>query len=348
MTVEVIPAARYQAIDLRRRVRQEHGDVFAGYARAAYCSLHTTAGFLDPNLAARLGHRRGKVDAFMEAFRRLFPAGADYRHDQLHLRRELSEAQRRVEPRNADSHLAFIGSGLKSVVTHANVPEAPVYFLELDGVNEGVPRSRRARVLLFDREETVATETVAVPVSHHAIDAVNLADPGLGILAAAEDLLARNGVDRGRVDLALEGGENDSAVTVNEYETLLMRHDLREVLADPLRFVLQKGRSILSHPAAIPHRSLDYARYDLVIVLQRIIEAFGLSESALEKLLARAMALPASRLLRFRRSVSLMVSQTDAVAGGVVRGTYQSPILIQWRPAPSGWRSVRLTVRRFR
>ena len=148
--------------------------------------------------------------------------------------------------------------------------------------------------------------------------------------------------------MALGGGENGCAVTVNEYETLLMRHDLREVLADPLRFVLQKGRSILTRPAAIPHRSLDYVRYDLVIVLQRIIEAFGLSESVLEKLLARAMALPASRLLRFRRSVSLMASRADAAGAGVVRGTYQSPILIQWRPAPAGWRSVRLTVKRFR
>jgi len=36
----------------------------------------------------------------------------------MELRTELSDAQRKVEPRNADSHLTYIGAGLRNCVTY--------------------------------------------------------------------------------------------------------------------------------------------------------------------------------------------------------------------------------------
>ena len=41
-------------------------------------------------------------------------------------------------------------------------------------------------------------------------------------------------------------------LTVNEYETMLMRKDLPEVLRDPLRYMLRHSKALLCHPAAIP------------------------------------------------------------------------------------------------
>ena len=40
----------------------------------------------------------------------------------------------------------------------------------------------------------------------------------------------RHGISHGRIDLSLLPEERHAGLTVNEYETLLMRHDLREVL----------------------------------------------------------------------------------------------------------------------
>ena len=339
------PRSRYDAIDVAARLREEFGDVLAGFRRVAYCSLHTTAGYLEQGLSARLDNRRERLDPFMRAFQRLFPAGAGYRHDQLHLRRELSDDQRRCEPRNADSHLAFIGAGLRNCVTYQHRPGEPVYLMDLDGVNGATPRSRRTRVLGYTGEESVAMARCDIPVSRHPIDSVNLADPRLGVLELAEDMVRRGGVGHGRIGIALESGEPDAGVTVNEYETLLMRHDLAEVLADPLQFVARQGRRMLADPLSIPSKSWGYARYDLVQVLNELMDALKVTESALERIVARVMAVPARRFLRLKRSVSLLVS---GAGGGIVRGTYQNPILIQWDTAPHGRRALEITLTRFR
>jgi hypothetical protein len=74
------------------------------------------------------------------------------------------------------------------------------------------------------------------------------------------------------------------------------------------------------------------------------MDALKITESALERLLARVMAVPARRFLRLKRSLSMLVSDGD----GIVRGTYQNPILIQWAGTPRESRSLELTVTRFR
>ena len=77
-------------------------------------SSHTTAGFLDRSLAARLTPE--SVPGYLEAFRALFPENAGYEHDRLDRRNDLDPKQRAIEPRNADSHLAFIAGGCGPVL----------------------------------------------------------------------------------------------------------------------------------------------------------------------------------------------------------------------------------------
>jgi thiamine phosphate synthase YjbQ (UPF0047 family) len=343
LTLDLVPRSRYDAIDVGDRVREEFGDVLAQFRRAAYCSFHTTAGYLEQGLVARL-RTRDRLDPFIRAFLSLFPQGAEYRHDRLEDRVELSEEQRRVEPRNADSHLAFIASGLRNCVTYTVRACEPVYFMDLDGVHDGVARRRQTSVMAYNDAMVVGRVRVDVPVSKHPVDSVNLADPRLGVMASADELRRRHGVDNGRVDISLAGGERDAGVTVNEFETLLMRHDLAEVLADPFRFLARQGRRMLRDPRAIPAKSWGYAKYDVVQVLNELMDALRISESAVERLLVRVMAVPAARFLRLKRSVSLLVSEARR---GIVRGTYQSPILIQWASAPRQRRTLEVTLTRF-
>src|SRR5262249_58022335 len=105
----------------------EYHDALTPYPYCLYWSLHTTAGFLDRSLIARLGPER--VPTYVDALRRIFPEGAGYQHDQLERRLDLDAAQRAVEPRNADSHLVFIAGGLRPGVTHPNRSGATGCFL---------------------------------------------------------------------------------------------------------------------------------------------------------------------------------------------------------------------------
>ena len=164
-TVEIQPRARFDAIDVRGRIASEHGDVLAEFPRALYCSFHTTAGYLEQPLATRLG--RGPtngVDAYLDAFRSVFPEDAGYLHDNLDLRTELSDDQKAVEPRNADSHLAFMAAGLKACVSYRTGDE-PVWFVDLDGVNAGRPRRRQTTVVGYSHEVPVWRTRVTIPVS---------------------------------------------------------------------------------------------------------------------------------------------------------------------------------------
>ena len=128
-----------------------------------------------------------------------------------------------------------------------------------------------------------------------------------------------------------------------------MRHDLAEVLREPLRFMREKASHLLARPRAIPNRSLDYAKYDMVRVFNQLFDHFRMNESMVERLAARMLAVPASRFLRMKRSVSLLVSdrETEGV-GRPVQGTYQSPILVQWAKASPQQREVNVILTRFR
>lgn len=336
-------------MDVRALAARTYGNALEGYSRCLYSSRHTTAGYLPQSLAARLTARARSIRPYLDFFRAIFPEGAGYRHDQLELRQELAPAQRRVEPTNADSHLAFIGGGLHACVSYVMRRPGPVYFIDLDGVHAGTPRRRTTTLVGYNSEVEVARTTLRVPVSPHPIDAVNLKEPRLGLYAQLAEFIAQHEVTKGRVRLDLDPAEQAASLTVNEYETLLMQHDLAEVLRNPMRFAAERARHAWHDPRAVPGKALEYAKYDMVRALNQLVDALGLGASRIERLLARALEVPASRFLRMKRSVDLLVSDGRTPGHGeVVEGTYQTPILVQWRHARRGMRTVNVSLTRFR
>src|SRR5207249_1506897 len=137
---------------------------------------------------------------------------------------ELTPAQRAVEPRNADSHLAFIAAGLRTCVQYRNRTGDPVCFVDLDGVHQGRPRRRLTTIVGYTAEQEVTRARVTVPASAHPIDSINLKDQRLGVYEQLVGLINRHGVTQGRIRLELASAERHAGLTVNEYETLLMRH----------------------------------------------------------------------------------------------------------------------------
>lgn len=346
VTLELTPRARFDIIDVRQRLRTTHGDLLSAYPRHLYHSFHTTAGYLEQSLAARLTREKATLAPYVEVFRTMFPEGAGYEHDRLDRRADLTSAERAVEPKNADSHLAFIAAGLSTCVSYVNRPEEPVCFVDLDGVTGGRPRRRLTSIVGFSREREIARLKIDVPVSDHQVDSVNLKDPKLGIYEQIVELVQKQGVTSGRVRLELAGGERQAGLTVNEYETLLMRHDLVEVLRNPFRFAAEKGRHMWAHPRQIPGKALDYAKYDMVRAMNQVLDLTGLRASLLERLFARAIAVPAGRFLRMKRAVNLRVRESDG-RGVIADGRYQSPILVQWNRADGRVRALDVTLTSF-
>jgi hypothetical protein len=348
-TLELTPRARVDVIDVRRIIASRFGeDALDVYPRALCCSFHTTAGYLDRGVAARLGRNEADVMPYIDVFRTMFPEGAGYEHDKLERRTELTEEQKPREPLNADSHLAFMAGALRTCVSYPNRRNEPIAFVDLDGIHDGYVRQRVTTVLGYTAEETVAQSRIVVPVSSHSVDSINLKDPSLGVYETCRALVVRHGVTKGRVRLALAPGEHHAGLTVNEYETLLMRHDLQDVLRDPLRFMAEKAGHMLGNPRAIPAKTLDYAKYDLVRVFNKLVDSLGLRESMVESVLSKAIGMPAARFLRMKRSVSLLVSdRTEPGQGAIVEGTYQSPILVQWHRGARPARVLDVTLTRF-
>lgn len=344
LQLQLRPNERYQIFDVRALLGAEFPGALEPYRFATYVSHHTTAGYLAPKDLARLDHRRDRVEPFVDNFRKAFPSGAGYRHDCVDHREDLSDEQRPVEPKNADSHLTFISSGLTNCVTHEQ-PEndklRPVYLIELDGIGPAGPRERRTTIVGFDQERVVDTFERVLPSTDHEVDSINLRDRQIGLIEEIADRAQRLGLGHGRVDMSLAGAGPRAGFTVNEYETFLMRHDLPEVLRNPLHFMMQRARSAWRDPRAVPHKTLDYIAYDVIHLFNRAMDAMNMSHSAFERLIVRAIAYPARRVLRLRPEVSFLIS---AASGPVVLGRYQSPILIQWLPVAKQDRRLRVSL----
>ena len=345
LTLELSARARFEVVELRSRLSREHRHALLSYPRCLYWSAHTTAGFLDRSLIQQLGS--GRIADYVDTLRRIFPERAGYAHDRLERRRDLDEAQRAVEPCNGDSHLAFIAGALRPCVIHPNRSGETVCFVDLDGMNEGRPRRRLTRVIGFHREVVAGQMRLRVPLSAHPIDSINLKDPRLGLYAQLAEFVARAGIGKGRLHIALGRGERDAGLTINEFETLLMKHDLAAVLRNPLRFMAEGTRRALMNPRAVPEKVAGYARYDLVRVLNSGLDTLGLHGSRLERLFAALLAVPAARMFRIRRAISLLVAEHPDGHAGPVEGAYQSPILIQCRRAPGDVRELDVTLYRL-
>ncbi len=348
LSLALTPRDRFDVFDVRARAVEVHKDSFSEFSRHMYASQHSTAGFLSQRLAARLQARFGGVGPYIDLFRTVFPEGAGYRHDQLDERHELAPEQKKNEPTNADSHLAFITGGLRACVIDDATTPGPVYLVDLDGTYKGVPRRRQTTIVGYNHEEEVARTSIEIPVSLHPIDAVNLRGPKLGLYDVVADLIKVHGVTKGRVRLELGVAEQHASLTVNEYETLLMQHDLAEVLQHPLKFAREKVRHVWNDPRAVPSKARAYAKYDLPHAVNRLLDALGIDAPRIERLVARSLEAPASRFMRMRRSVDLLVSDSAAPGkGALIEGTYQTPILVQWRSAKTPARKLEVSLSRF-
>jgi hypothetical protein len=201
-------------------------------------------------------------------------------------------------------------------------------------------------VIGFHREVVAAQTRLTVPLSGHTIDSINLKDRALSFSQELADFVAKADVGKGRLHVALGPGERDAALTINEFETLLMKYDLAAVLRNPFRFMAEETRQALANPRAVPGKALGYARYDLVRVLNSGLSSLGLRGSRLEQMLA-TLAVPVARVFRLRRSISLLVAETDDGRSAPVEGVYQSPILIQWQRAARDVRELDVTLYRL-
>src|SRR4029079_17457262 len=155
VTLELTPRARFDIIDVRERLRSAHGDLLNAYPRHLYHSFHTTAGYLEQSLSARLTREKATVAPYVEVFRAMFPEGAGYEHDQLDRRKDLTTEERGVETRNGASHLAFMAAGLSTCVSYVNRPQEPVCFVDLDGITGGRPRRPLPRIAGFTTEREI-------------------------------------------------------------------------------------------------------------------------------------------------------------------------------------------------
>ena len=77
LRLNLAPQRRFEAIDVNSRIAAESGDLLHRYRRALYCSFHTTAGYLDQSLSARMHHRQDLLSQFFRAFHPLFPQGGE-------------------------------------------------------------------------------------------------------------------------------------------------------------------------------------------------------------------------------------------------------------------------------
>src|SRR5262245_64649497 len=123
---------------------------------------------------------------------------------------------------------------------------------------------------------------------------------------------------------------------------------MSEVLRNRVRFVVKQYRTAMKNPRAVPSKTLGYAKYDFVRVMNTGLDTLRLRGSVVEKLLARTLAVPAARFFRMRRSVNLLVSEDDNGQLGIVEGPYQSPILVQWQNAPRKARILDVTLTELR
>lgn len=374
------PRQRPEVLDLRPRLDEAVASGSLGDARRILClSHHTTAGFLNRGLRQRVGRDPERLRSFLEALGGVFPPEAGYEHDRLHLRHELTEDQKACEPLNADAHLAFIGGGFTNCAVLDATASSPVWFVDFDGVYEdrkGQPihRVRRATAIGFRREETVARVELPVPVPSRA-GVVRLDDPALGLYEQAEALAEREGVAAGRLRVRLADPAPGVGITVNEFEALLMERDVTRVLENPLDFAREgalaltraiealgvPGRRlgrlldrVLAHPATRVLRM--QTELSLGLLAPELVPTgdvpSGEDDTSGTSLPLEAQDGPATGAAGTRRREAVRpdrpsVSPPLEPPVRVLRGTYQSPILVQHAGGPGNTRMLQVSITRF-
>ena len=360
--LELVANQRTEITDVVPLLAARYDGAMGPYQKLLFCSMHTTAGFLDPDMALKLEHRRESVEAVIQSAKRLFPSGAPYWHDRMNLRSELSDEQKLREPHNADSHLVYISMGLGSAVEYDNNPGQPVYFVDLDGMNAGFQRHRQSVAVGYNTRECVFEHVVEMKMPDKPVVSVNLGESVLGRELDLGLLIKTHQVHHGVVVLGLADDEEHAGLTVNEFEPLLIENDLAGVLDNPLHYMKKEAVGIVKDPRSLPKRAKKYLTHDLIqiineivatvgrhtSILHHVIERLGGSIPYLERVIEYVATTSASRWMGLNRSVSLLIDNENShTASGLVLGTYQSPILVQWRRPATQTRRVRIKVIRF-
>jgi hypothetical protein len=88
IVLDITPRSRFDIIDVKKRAFEKMDGTFKLYRKAAYCSHHTTAGFLEQSLCSRLQYQKERISSYIKAFKELFPKNATYHHDIMEQRTE--------------------------------------------------------------------------------------------------------------------------------------------------------------------------------------------------------------------------------------------------------------------
>ncbi len=324
----------------------------------ALSSLHTTAGFFEQSLSSTLGNKSQSIQSLIRSAHRLFPEGAPYWHDQMELRSELTPEQRKSEPLNADSHLTFICLGMCSSVLYPFDQTNPIFFVDLDGEFQGTFRDRKILAIGYNRSECLHEERFCVSMPDEDRCTLDLSQ----YLREVQSLVAQHKIRRGVVSLELEHEENHAGITVNEFENLLVQRDITDVLLNPLRYMLDSASELARHPQRLPRKAKKILKYELHLAIQDCLRLAGRSASVIEHMVGRlGMNLPLleniidrlatpleARWMNLGRITRFLINtDDDGEYGHISIGTYQSPILIQWRKPDSLERTLRVRLHQF-
>jgi len=352
------PSSRLDITNISQTLTDSDLSSFSSYEKIALSSLHTTAGLIEQSFASKLGNTQEGINNLIRSARRLFPEGAPYWHDQMELRDELSAEQRKYEPLNADSHLAFICLGLCNCVLYSFDPKEPIFLIDLDGEFQGIFRSRKVMAIGYNNVECVHEDSISVPMPQKDRVAIDLNDS----LQNYQSIIDQQKIHRGIITFELNPHEKFAGITVNEYETLLMERDITDVLKNPLKFMLSNVSEFARHPFSIPGKAKQVLMYELhqtirdglklatrgVSAVEHIAERLGVDLPLLEYAVDRIATPLETRWMNLGSSVRFLInSDNDETSGRIMTGTYQSPILIQWRRPESDVRNLKVRLLRF-
>ncbi|MCY3594174.1 MAG: hypothetical protein OXH01_02915 [Bacteroidetes bacterium] len=320
--------------------------------------MHTTAGFLEQSLATKLGNKPEGVDHLVRSAHRLFPEGAPYWHDRMELRNELTAEQRKFEPLNADSHLAFICLGLCSCALYEFDPDDPIYFIDLDGEFQGTFRSRKTLAVGYNETRCVHEDVLSIRMPRKDQHALDLSQH----LNDLQALVNKHNIHRGLVTFELDSNEKNAGITVNEYETLLVERDITDVLKNPLRYMLDHASELVRHPLTLPGKAKKVLTYELhlairdglrlasrsVSAVEYMVERLGMRLPLLESVIDRLATPLETRWMNLGTTARFLINAgNEEPHGRITTGTYQSPILIQWRRPDSDMRNLRVRLLQF-
>lgn len=357
-TLQLSPRCRIDIQDLSEKLVKIEKGALSSYENILFCSLHTTAGFLEQSFASKLGAHPEGIEWLVRSAHRLFPEGAPYWHDQMDLRSELTSEQRKSEPLNADSHLAFICLGLSNCVLYKSAPETPTYFIDLDGEFRGTLRSRKSIVVGYNNTECVYEETLSVPMPDNSPCTLDLSKH----LNHLHALVAKHRIHRGLVSIELASDEKYAGITVNEFETLLVERDIIDVLLNPVKYMLQNGPQLARNPLDLPNKAKNVLTYETHLAIRDGLRLASRSVSAVEYMTDRLgihlpllesvidkLATPLeARWMNLGSTARFLINSESAEdPGQIVMGTYQSPILIQWRSPESDVRRLHIRLLQF-